>query len=116
MEACKEAASWDEPLRIAVNVSAAQSRRENLDAQVRSALRESGLPSSSLELEITEGVLIEPHPKQIAFRYHFRLVFSWKRDRFVRRGNTLCVQVRKIDAQVSLTPLVIKPTRLAAKI
>ncbi|TWA92606.1 EAL domain-containing protein [Bradyrhizobium stylosanthis] len=59
MEACREAASWDQPLRIAVNVSAAQFRRENLDAHVRRALRESGLPASRLELEITEGVLIE---------------------------------------------------------
>ncbi|WIW45365.1 EAL domain-containing protein [Bradyrhizobium sp. 62B] len=59
MEACREAASWDQPLRVAVNVSAAQFRRENLDAHVRKALRESGLPASRLELEITEGVLIE---------------------------------------------------------
>ena len=59
MEACREAASWDRPLRIAVNVSAAQFRRENLDAQVRKSLRESGLDPSRLELEITEGVLIE---------------------------------------------------------
>ena len=59
MEACREAASWTEPLRIAVNVSAAQFRRENLDAHVRKALRESGLAASRLELEITEGVLIE---------------------------------------------------------
>ncbi|MCK1344516.1 EAL domain-containing protein [Bradyrhizobium sp. CW11] len=59
MEACREAASWDQPLRIAVNVSAAQFRRENLDAHVRKALRETGLAPSRLELEITEGVLIE---------------------------------------------------------
>jgi diguanylate cyclase (GGDEF)-like protein/PAS domain S-box-containing protein len=59
MEACTEAASWDQPLRVAVNVSAAQFRRENLDALVRKALIESGLPPSRLELEITEGVLIE---------------------------------------------------------
>ena len=59
MEACREAASWPQPLRVAVNVSAAQFRRENLDAHVRQALRESGLPASRLELEITEGVLIE---------------------------------------------------------
>ncbi|MHC4047532.1 EAL domain-containing protein [Bradyrhizobium sp. 23AC] len=59
MEACREAASWHQPLRVAVNVSAAQFRRENLDAHVRRALRESGLPASRLELEITEGVLIE---------------------------------------------------------
>lgn len=59
IEACREAASWHRPLRVAVNVSAAQFRRENLDAHVRKALRESGLPASRLELEITEGVLIE---------------------------------------------------------
>jgi len=59
MEACREAASWDRPLRIAVNVSAAQFRRENLDGEVRRALRESGLAATRLELEITEGVLIE---------------------------------------------------------
>ncbi|WP_253075744.1 hypothetical protein [Bradyrhizobium sp. 139] len=59
MEACREAASWNRLLRIAVNVSAAQFRRENLDAQVRKALGESGLSLAGLELEITEGVLIE---------------------------------------------------------
>ncbi|MDD1529516.1 bifunctional diguanylate cyclase/phosphodiesterase [Bradyrhizobium sp. WBOS7] len=59
MEACREAASWDEPMRVAVNVSAAQFRRENLDRQVRRSLRDSGLPAARLELEITEGVLIE---------------------------------------------------------
>ena len=58
-EACRQAASWDDTVRIAVNVSAAQFRRENLEHQVRTALRESGLPPSRLELEITEGVLIE---------------------------------------------------------
>lgn len=59
MEACREAASWDQPLRVAVNVSAAQFRRDNLDVQVRKALQESGLAASRLELEITEGVFIE---------------------------------------------------------
>jgi diguanylate cyclase (GGDEF)-like protein len=58
-EACREASSWDESLRVAVNVSAHQFRRENLDHQVRSVLHDSGLPPSRLELEITEGVLIE---------------------------------------------------------
>jgi len=63
MEACLEAASWDQPLRVAVNVSAAQFRRENLDRQVRQALRQSGLSAARLELEITEGVLIEDVPR-----------------------------------------------------
>ncbi|SFQ28313.1 PAS domain S-box-containing protein/diguanylate cyclase (GGDEF) domain-containing protein [Bradyrhizobium sp. Ghvi] len=59
MEACREAASWDQPVRVAVNVSAAQFRRDNLDVQVRKALQQSGLAASRLELEITEGVFIE---------------------------------------------------------
>jgi diguanylate cyclase (GGDEF)-like protein/PAS domain S-box-containing protein len=63
MEACREAASWDQPMRVAVNVSAAQFRRENLDRQVRRSLRDSGLPAARLELEITEGVLIEDMPR-----------------------------------------------------
>ena len=58
-EACREAASWEQPLRIAVNVSAAQFRREDLDAHVGKALHDSGLAPLRLELEITEGVLIE---------------------------------------------------------
>jgi EAL domain-containing protein (putative c-di-GMP-specific phosphodiesterase class I) len=62
-EACREAASWDRPIRIAVNVSAARFRSENLDTQVRKALRESGLAPARLELEITEGVLIEDVPR-----------------------------------------------------
>jgi EAL domain-containing protein (putative c-di-GMP-specific phosphodiesterase class I) len=58
-EACREAASWERPLRIAVNVSAAQFRREDLDAHVGKALHDSGLAPLRLELEITEGVLID---------------------------------------------------------
>ncbi|WP_247816275.1 EAL domain-containing protein [Bradyrhizobium sp. 40] len=58
-EACRAATLWETPLRIAVNISAAQFRRENLETQVKRALRESGLAPARLELEITEGVLIE---------------------------------------------------------
>ncbi|WP_228749326.1 EAL domain-containing protein [Bradyrhizobium sp. BR 10261] len=46
-----------------INVSAAQFRRENIDRQVRQALRQSGLSAARLELEITEGVLIEDVPR-----------------------------------------------------
>ena len=58
-DACRQASSWDETVRIAVNVSAAQFRRENLEHQVRAALHDTGLSPARLELEITEGVLIE---------------------------------------------------------
>jgi EAL domain-containing protein (putative c-di-GMP-specific phosphodiesterase class I) len=58
-EACREAASWERPLQIAVNVSAVQFRRGNLQKLVHAILLETGLAASRLELEITEGVLVE---------------------------------------------------------
>ena len=58
-EACREAASWQRPLQVAVNVSAIQFRRGNLQQLVDSVLRDSGISPARLELEITEGVLIE---------------------------------------------------------
>jgi len=58
-EACREAASWVGSLQVAVNVSAIQFRRGDLQHLVRTALQESGIAPPRLELEITEGVLIE---------------------------------------------------------
>jgi diguanylate cyclase (GGDEF)-like protein/PAS domain S-box-containing protein len=45
-------------LVIAVNLSPRQFRQKNLTAQVGMALRESGLPARSLEIEITEQTLM----------------------------------------------------------
>ncbi|MBV8835259.1 MAG: EAL domain-containing protein, partial [Alphaproteobacteria bacterium] len=58
-EACREAASWPHPLQLAVNISAVQFRRGDLQQTVQAVLRESGIAPTQLELEITEGVLIE---------------------------------------------------------
>jgi diguanylate cyclase (GGDEF)-like protein/PAS domain S-box-containing protein len=58
-EACREAASWGRELQIAVNVSAVQFRRDNLEALVGRVLQETAIAPARLELEITEGVLIE---------------------------------------------------------
>jgi diguanylate cyclase (GGDEF)-like protein/PAS domain S-box-containing protein len=58
-EACREAACWRQPLQVAVNVSAIQFRRGNLRHSVDTAVRDSGILPEQLELEITEGVLIE---------------------------------------------------------
>jgi diguanylate cyclase (GGDEF)-like protein/PAS domain S-box-containing protein len=57
-EACREAASWDKPLQIAVNLSPVQFLHGDLVALVHSILIETGLAPGRLELEITEGVLI----------------------------------------------------------
>src|SRR6266403_35130 len=58
-EACREAASWSMPLQIAVNLSPAQFMHGDLVGLVHSILLETGLTPGRLELEITEGVLIE---------------------------------------------------------
>jgi diguanylate cyclase (GGDEF)-like protein len=57
--ACIEAATWQNPLRIAVNLSSVQFRNKNLLATVVDALAYSGLEPFRLELEITESVLLD---------------------------------------------------------
>jgi len=57
-DACREAASWPRPLRVAVNLSPVQFQHGNLPRLVHSVLLETGLAANRLELEITEGVLI----------------------------------------------------------
>ncbi|MCC8967727.1 EAL domain-containing protein [Bradyrhizobium sp. Pear76] len=58
-EACREAASWAVPMQVAVNLSPAQFTHGDLVGLVHSILLETGLTPDRLELEITEGVLIE---------------------------------------------------------
>jgi diguanylate cyclase (GGDEF)-like protein len=58
-EACRHAASWDNALFVAVNVSARQLLSADLVDHVMTALQLSGLPAERLELEITETSLLE---------------------------------------------------------
>jgi EAL domain-containing protein (putative c-di-GMP-specific phosphodiesterase class I) len=58
-EACREAASWERPLQIAINLSAVQFRHGDLPGLVHSVLLETGLAPHRLNLEITESVLID---------------------------------------------------------
>jgi diguanylate cyclase (GGDEF)-like protein len=57
-EACRAAATWPEPLTIAVNLSPAQFSCGSVSDIVADALKESGLPAHRLELEITETLLL----------------------------------------------------------
>lgn len=61
-QACLDAQSWRErglgELGVAVNVSAAQFRRESLEHDIARALAASGLPAQALELELTESLLM----------------------------------------------------------
>jgi EAL domain-containing protein (putative c-di-GMP-specific phosphodiesterase class I) len=65
-EACREAASWPNPLTIAVNVSPIQFRQGDVPGLVHSALLETGLAPVRLELEITEGVLIDDFSRAVS--------------------------------------------------
>ena len=57
-KACATAASWDEPYRIAVNLSPVQFIHGGLPEAVHSILIETGLAPERLELEVTESLLI----------------------------------------------------------
>jgi diguanylate cyclase (GGDEF)-like protein/PAS domain S-box-containing protein len=65
-EACREAASWPLPLQIAVNLSPAQFMHGDVVGLVHSILLETGLAPGRLELEITEGVLIDDFDRGLA--------------------------------------------------
>ncbi|RTL02356.1 MAG: EAL domain-containing protein, partial [Neisseriaceae bacterium] len=61
--ACFQARQWLDKgltqLVVSVNVSAVQFRQPNLADLVARALKDSGLPGDRLELELTEGMLME---------------------------------------------------------
>ena len=56
-QACVEAASWPNPLHIAVNISPAQFSDACLVDLVKTTLRDTGIDPARLELEITESAL-----------------------------------------------------------
>ncbi|HEY0233634.1 MAG TPA: EAL domain-containing protein [Afipia sp.] len=70
--ACLDAASWPEPVRVAVNLSTLQFRAGNLLSIVMDALRQSGLPPKRLELEITESLLLEKSDDVLATLHALR--------------------------------------------
>ena len=57
-QACQEAACWPGQTRVAVNISPVQFERSDIVEIVASALRDTRLEPSRLELEITEGVVM----------------------------------------------------------
>jgi diguanylate cyclase (GGDEF)-like protein/PAS domain S-box-containing protein len=65
-EACREAASWPRPLQIAVNLSPIQFRHGDLPGLVHTVLLETGLAPRRLELEITEGVLVDDFARAVS--------------------------------------------------
>jgi EAL domain-containing protein (putative c-di-GMP-specific phosphodiesterase class I) len=65
-EACREAATWAQPLTVAVNVSTVQIHSPNFAHTVHEVLYETGLPPSRLELEVTETALVRDLNRALA--------------------------------------------------
>ena len=70
--ACMDAALWPDDIRVAVNLSPLQFRTGNLLSIVIDALKQSGLPASRLELEITETLLLEKSAQVLATLHALR--------------------------------------------
>ncbi|WP_374310086.1 putative bifunctional diguanylate cyclase/phosphodiesterase [Dongia sp.] len=64
--ACREAAGWPGDKIVAVNLSPIQFRQTDLAEQILAILAETGLAPNRLEIEITEGVLIEDTERTLA--------------------------------------------------
>jgi diguanylate cyclase (GGDEF)-like protein/PAS domain S-box-containing protein len=70
--ACMDAAQWPDDVRVAVNLSPLQFRVGNLLSLVMDALKQSGLPATRLELEITETLLLEKSSQVLATLHALR--------------------------------------------
>lgn len=57
--ACQMASQWPDPLKIAVNLSPLQFRNGSMIAFTRRSLEQAKFPAYRLELEVTEGVLLD---------------------------------------------------------
>jgi diguanylate cyclase (GGDEF)-like protein/PAS domain S-box-containing protein len=65
-EACREAATWKMPLKVAVNVSAVQLHNAAFAQELHGILLETGLPAKRLEIEITETALVRDLNRTLA--------------------------------------------------
>ena len=71
-EACKQAKQWqqafpaEQPLSMSVNISGKLFNQPDMISNLRNILRETGLPATSLRLEITESVLLDHADESVA--------------------------------------------------
>jgi EAL domain-containing protein (putative c-di-GMP-specific phosphodiesterase class I) len=71
-QACRDAATWPSAINVAVNVSPAQFKGDRLVEVIVSALASSGLAASRLEIEITEGVLLQENERTLRTLHRLR--------------------------------------------
>jgi diguanylate cyclase (GGDEF)-like protein len=62
-QACGDAITWPDPIKVTVNISPTQFETGDLYKVVKDALEETGLDPHRLELEITESVLLRDEAK-----------------------------------------------------
>ena len=72
--ACRDAAGWPASMTVAVNISPVQFRLSGFLGSVRAALAETGLDPRRLELEITEGVLLNDTEETLAILGKLRAI------------------------------------------
>jgi len=73
-ESCRQLRAWNNPgLRVAVNVSPRQFRSPGFVEAVARALRAAGIEGHRLEIELTEGVLIEDRDAAVAILERLKL-------------------------------------------
>jgi diguanylate cyclase (GGDEF)-like protein/PAS domain S-box-containing protein len=72
-EACREAQTWPDTVRVGVNVSAVQFRG-GLEETVLSALADASLPAKRLKLEVTESVLMRDADGVLACLHRLRAI------------------------------------------
>jgi len=75
-ESCRQVMAWRQDGlnldRIGVNIAGAQIQRGNLTLLVKQILAESGLDAATLELEITEGFVMDKPAEAIALMHELR--------------------------------------------
>jgi EAL domain-containing protein (putative c-di-GMP-specific phosphodiesterase class I) len=70
-QACQQAAAWRRvELKVAINVSVAQLRDPGLLPTLRDAIAAAAIASSTLELEVTESVFLDPSKDLIVGTLH----------------------------------------------
>ncbi|WP_321887086.1 putative bifunctional diguanylate cyclase/phosphodiesterase [Paraburkholderia bannensis] len=64
-EACSRAVTWQPPCKVAVNLSPVQFAHADLPSLVDEVLKETGLPPSRLELELTESTIFADRERSL---------------------------------------------------
>ena len=122
-ESCRQAVSWQKTgmrdLTVAVNLSAVQFKRGDIEQSVIRALEESGLDPTLLELELTESILIHDTERILGTVQRLKLLgVKLSIDDFGTGYSSLsylkCFQVDKIKIDQSFVRDLVSDTEDAA--